>query len=329
MKKKISLCVYLLLVLGFVVVLTNSCEKDDKPSKTDPVITWTNPADIHYGTLLSEAQLNATSNVPGTFVYTPPIGTMLNNSADQSLLVCFTPTDITAYNSVCKSVIINVSASSGTVTDKEGNVYNTVIIAGQTWMAENLKTTIFNDGIEIPLITGYAEWSKLTTPAYCWYDNNNAYKDIYGALYNFHTVNIGKLCPTGWHVPTDDEWKTMQDYLMANGYNFDGSTTGYKFAKTLASITGWALSKTKGAIGNTDYPEKRNATGFTALPGDFRNIDGQFFSVGFNGHWWSATGYWWDASNQAWFRDLSYDSSVISWSSYSKTIGQSVRCLKD
>ncbi len=101
----------------------------------------------------------------------------------------------------------------------------------------------------------------------------------------------GQAGPTGWHVPTDAEWTTLENYLIANGYNYDGTTTGNKYAKALASATGWNYYSGTGTVGNTDYPAKRNATGFTALPGGFRGFDnGAFSGVGSNGGWWSSSG---------------------------------------
>src|SRR5674476_633708 len=104
--------------------------------------------------------------------------------------------------------------SSNTVTDIEGNVYHTVKIGTQTWMVENLKTTKYKDGTAIPLVTDNKVWINLPTPAYCWYDNDaTTYKNTYGALYNWYAVNTGKLAPTGWHIPTDAEWTTLQNYV--------------------------------------------------------------------------------------------------------------------
>ena len=121
------------------------------------------------------------------------------------------------------SVIITLSSChktenrqevSGNVTDIEGNVYNVVTIGTQVWMAENLKTTRFNDNSSIPQVTVTADWIVLTTPAYCWMLNDEVtYKDLYGALYNWFAVNSGKLCPTGWHVPSDAEFMTLEEAL--------------------------------------------------------------------------------------------------------------------
>ena len=220
------------------------------------------------------------------------------------------------------------SSAGTTVTDIDGNIYNTVTIGTQVWMKENLKTTKYKDGTSIPLVTDGTAWSNLSTPGYCWYNNDAAtYKTDYGALYNWHTVNTGNLCPTGWHAPTDTEWTTLENYLIANGYNYDGTTTGNKIAKSLASTTLWTSSSNTGSVGNTDYPAIRNATGFTALPGGYRYYTGSFDDIGNYGHWWSSTEY---SSTKAWYRFVSYDYSyVYSCYSMTKNCGFSVRCARD
>jgi hypothetical protein len=102
-------------------------------------------------------------------------------------------------------IIFNPDLAYGSIADVDGNLYKTIQIGTQIWMAENLKTTRFNDGAPIPYVTDDIEWEKLTTPGYCWYDNDpSSFKDIYGALYNWYAVNTYKLCPIGWHVPTNE-----------------------------------------------------------------------------------------------------------------------------
>lgn len=101
----------------------------------------------------------------------------------------------------------------GTITDADGNTYNTIWINGRQWMKENLKTTKYNNGTNIPNVTDNGTWAGLSTPAYCWYNNDIANKPNYGALYNWYAVNTGNLCPTGWHVPTDAEWYAMENYV--------------------------------------------------------------------------------------------------------------------
>jgi uncharacterized protein (TIGR02145 family) len=214
-----------------------------------------------------------------------------------------------------------------TVTDKDGNVYHTVTIGTQTWMVENLKTTQYNDGTAIPLVTDNTAWGNLTTSGYCWYNNDAAtYKNTYGALYNWYTVNTGKLAPTGWNVPTDDEWTTLENYLIANGYNYDGSTSGNFIAKSLAATTYWDTDTSTGSIGND--LSKNNITGFSALPGGYRGYKG-FYNAGYNCDWWSSESVANGAG--AWSRYLySYYSDIERNSNGSNELdGFSVRCVRD
>jgi len=185
----------------------------------------------------------------------------------------------------------------GTVTDADGNVYHTVTIGTQTWMVENLRTTKYNDGTPIPKVTHTKATGTLTTPGVYTYNNTTNMDTIilYGLLYTWNTVNTGKIAPIGWHVPTEDELATYENYLTANGYNYDGTTTGAKFAKALASVKYWNSSLYEGAVGNTDYPEKRNITGFTGLPGGALFDDGSspkyFNEIGNIGYWWTSTAF--------------------------------------
>ncbi|MBA7527477.1 hypothetical protein ES705_19653 [subsurface metagenome] len=176
-------------------------------------------------------------------------------------------------------------------------------------MAENLKTTKYNDGTAIPLVTNSTEWDNLTTPGYCWYNNDEAsYKNTYGALYNWYTVNTGKLCPTGWHVPTDSEWTILTDYL--GGY----------------SVAGGKLKETGTTHWNSPNTGATNESGFTALPGGYRTNSGAFNNVGSNGNWWSSTE---SSSTYAWHRSMNYSSSNVYRDYSGKSYGFSVRCVRD
>ena len=136
----------------------------------------------------------------------------------------------------------NLNAQPETVADIEGNIYSALRIGNQIWMAENLKTTKFNDGTLIPFVSSNLEWNKLSQPAYCWYNNdelNN--RKLYGALYNWFAVETGKLCPLGWHVPTDKEW-FAEAYLPAgyrdeNGVYWLLKNTCFFWTSTECSIT--------------------------------------------------------------------------------------------
>jgi uncharacterized protein (TIGR02145 family) len=140
------------------------------------------------------------------------------------------------------------------ITDKDDNTYTAVTIGTQVWIIENLKTTKYNDGTTIPNITDNEVWANLTTPGYCWYDNDaSTFKAIYGALYNWYAVNTGKLCPLGWHIPTRDDYTTLMLFLDTDG-TWDNNDAGGKLKET--GTIHW-LSPNIGAT---------NESGFTALP---------------------------------------------------------------
>ena len=199
---------------------------------------------------------------------------------------------------------------SGTLTDtRDGHTYSTVRIGNQWWMSENLNATKYNDGTPIPLVTYNTAWDNLCTPGYCWYDNDSAtYANPYGALYNWYTVETGDLCPTGWHVPSYDEWTTLADNL--------GGTiaAGGKLKET--GTTHWSSPNT-GAT---------NESGFTALPGGLRFYNGgTFHYVGNSGDWWSSSKY----GSKAYHSGVSYDSNDLGILPCHKSMGISVRCIKD
>lgn len=199
--------------------------------------------------------------------------------------------------------------SNGPVSDVDGNTYSTVTIGTQVWMKENLKTTKYNDGTAIPNVTNNATWTGLTTGAYCWYNNDISYKNPYGALYNWYTVNAGKLCPTGWHVPSDAEWTTLATYLGGE------SVAGGKLMETGTSH--W-ISPNTGA---------NNETGFSALPGGDRDGGiGMFSFIGYTGNWFSYTEF---SATNAWYRVMGSGYSIINKGNVSKKYGFSVRCLRD
>ena len=195
-----------------------------------------------------------------------------------------------------------------TISDNDGNIFSTVTIGTQVWMTENLKTTKYNDGTSIPLVTEGAKWAALLTPGYCWYNNDAANKNNYGALYNWYTVNTGKLCPTGWHVPSDAEWTILTTYLGGE------SVAGGKLKETGTSH--W-LSPNTGAT---------NESIFSALPGGYRFVFGSFYFIGEYGHWWSSTGY---STDRAWYQLMYYNYSKVTRVNLDKRYGFSVRCLKN
>jgi uncharacterized protein (TIGR02145 family) len=199
------------------------------------------------------------------------------------------------------------------ITDFDGNVYQTVKIGTQVWMKENLRTTKYRYGFAIPNLTNLTDWASATSGAYCWYDNNITNKNIYGALYNWYAASTGNLCPIGWHVPTDAEWTTLITFLGGE------TVAGGKLKE--AGITHWASPNT-GAT---------NKSGFTALPGACRFAGTALDPEGFagiksGGIWWSASEY--DATN-AWASSVIFNDSKSFKGYLSKNIGNSVRCIKN
>ena len=206
---------------------------------------------------------------------------------------------------------------AGLITDIEGNTYRTVTIGSQTWMSENLRTGKFKTGEGIPLVEDKTTWSNLTTPAYCWYENDKPkYGVSYGALYNWYTVSTGNLCPAGWHVPAMDEWRILEDYLEG----FSGKAGG-KLKE--AGTVHW-ISPNNGAT---------NESGFTALPsGTLYTPPGPinyiFSGEGKSGSWWSSTpGF--DEIKQAFTIGVSYSTFSIGSGSGFKQAGNAIRCIKD
>ena len=213
-----------------------------------------------------------------------------------------------------------------TVTDRDGNVYDTVKIGTQTWMVENLKTTKYRNGDSIPNVTVAAIWENLTSGGYCNYNNETYYGSKYGCLYNWYAVSDSRnLAPVGWHVATDADWTILQDYLIANGYNYDGSIVGNKIAKSLAANTDWYTGGTTvGSIGND--LSKNNKTGFTALPSGYRIDNGSFVNMTFHAFWWTTTE---SSSTNAVYIYLHFSDPSLTIYPSSKKWGRSVRCVKD
>jgi uncharacterized protein (TIGR02145 family) len=230
------------------------------------------------------------------------------------------------YNSDTSGIEIKMIVCAGTVTDIDGNVYQTVRIGNQVWMAENLRVTKHNDGSAISLVTDSAAWegieySNLPTPAYCYYNNTTNADSIkkYGALYNWYVVspaNTKKLAPAGWHVPSDSEWTILENYLML------------KVAKSLAAKTDWVTYTTAGTIG-CDLT-MNNSSGFSALPGGSRFDIGSFNYQSRYGYWWSATAFNANAT-VAWSRYFGFDSvrPIRFFLGSQEGDGFSVRLLRD
>ena len=210
------------------------------------------------------------------------------------------------------NAVFNPNLTYGTMTDQDGNVYKTIHINGQTWMAENLRTTKYRNGDPIPKISDNTAWASLTTGAYCNYNNTENIDTIatYGRLYNWYAISDTRnLAPKGWHVATNTEWKTLT--LLLGGENL----AGYKFKET----------------GNTHwYGSNENATnesGLTILPSGLRDpSDGTFCCIGVKGIYWSSTqsddSYAWDK------HFIAQTNECINFPNH-MNYGFAVRCVKD
>lgn len=200
---------------------------------------------------------------------------------------------------------------SRTIEDIDGNVYKTTKIGSQLWMAENLKTTRYNDGTPIPYVTDGGTWANLTTPAYCYINNDPAtYASPYGALYNYYAVadtNSLNVCPVGWHVPSDLEWTTLTNYLGG------------------LAVAGSKLKETGTLYWNSPNTDATNESDFAGL-GSGGRFASSFFNIGSNGYWLSSTEV--NATN-FWHRYLWNNEIFVTRDNSAKSIGFGVRCLKD
>jgi uncharacterized protein (TIGR02145 family) len=206
-------------------------------------------------------------------------------------------------------VPFKTDASSNTVTDIDGNVYQIVTIGTQVWMVENLKVTHYRNGNEIPNVTVPTTWQGLTTGACCEYNNDINNVATYGRLYNWYSVNDSRnIAPAGWHVPSDEEWQILVDYLG------DSVVAGGKIKEI--GTTHW-VSPNTGAT---------NESGFSGLPGGCRYSNGNFLYMGSYAYYWSSTEY---NSDNAWDRYLGFNYSQVSHDCNYKQRGFSVRCVRD
>lgn len=223
------------------------------------------------------------------------------------------------------SLFALVSNAQEVIYDIEGNAYDTVIIGNQIWFKQNLKTTKYNDGSQIscpgPKKGADGEWYKTKDGAYAWHLDNILYKDTIGALYNWFAASSGKLCPEGWRVPTDEDWKNLANSL--GGFDVAGKKMRSTLAKdrTKEEIEAdpitpyWMLS---------DLPT--NESGFTALPGGTRSYEGAY-----DGFYMAA--YFWGSSSQSkyygWYVTTGFASEDLKLGKSLKNTGMSVRCVRD
>ena len=204
---------------------------------------------------------------------------------------------------------LNVKNNAQTVTDYDGNVYNTVTIGSQVWFVENLKVTHYNNGDSVPNVTDNMTWFNLTTGAYCDYNNIPDSSTTYGRIYNWYAVDDSRsLCPQNWHVPTNAEWTKLSTFLGGE------------------SIAGGKLKEDGTVHWNAPNTGATNESGFTALPGSGRGDNGQFTGIGKYSTWYSSTEV---SGDYSWHRDMSYTSTEVISAIGPGMYGFSVRCIRD
>ena len=268
-----------------------------------------------------------TSDASGTGTFTSSLTELIGNTI--YYLRAYATNNVgTSYGNE-----LSFKTYTGSVTDIDGNIYNTVTIGTQIWIAENLKTTKYPDGTNIPIVNTVSAWNDLTITdaAYCWYDDDIVNKNTYGAFYTWSAAMNGTVssstnpsgvqgvCPTGWHLPSDGEWKTLEMYL--------GMTQGQADLLGDRGTDQGSQLKEAGTI-HWDSPNTgTNSSGFTALPGGGRKyLDGLFYPSGRFGFWWSTSE---DSNYQVWYRMLYNGYNTVSRSNINKATGYSVRCVKD
>jgi len=224
----------------------------------------------------------------------------------------------------------NPDLEYGSVSDVDGNNYRTIDIGEQVWMAENLNTSRYADGSAIPLVADSADWTKLEVDekAYCWFDNSDSMRNIYGALYSWAAASGGQqvmegealqgLCPDGWHLPSDEDWKTLEAFLGMGANELDRKDWRGEGVASALKEQGYS---------HWDFPnEGDNSSGFTALPNGFRSTNGSFYA--YYGAFWTANE---DPSSVdlAWFRSMLSQREKVLRERDFKGSGFAVRCVQD
>jgi len=240
----------------------------------------------------------------------------------------YSKAEVDALIANLQSQIDNTETAS--VTDIDGNTYDYITYGDQVWTVDNAAMETYRDGTPIPQVTDATEWANLITGAWAYYNNDPSKPRFYNwyAVMGIHDTDPDtpnkEFAPEGWHVSSDAEWTTLEEYLIANGYNYDGTTTGNKIAKSIASNTGWVSSSTTGVSGNDQ--SLNNSSGFNAFPEGNRNDSGSFLNEGSNAIFWSSTE---TNTSYAWNRDLYLNNSYLSRDPPNEQNGFSVRFVRD
>ena len=293
---------------------------------TPPVITiiGDNPLEINIGEYYTEFGATATDDVDGDITQDVIIDSSnLNTTLAGNYTVSYSVSDSSNNSTNEQREVIVIS-------NCDGIPYDSIVYGTQEWTVENACHITYRDGTPIPLITDEVAWANLTTGAWAYFDNDHTKGKLYNwyAVMGIHDTDPNtpnkEFAPEGWHVPSDAEWTTLKNHLIANGYNYDGTTSENKIGKAMASTTGWDSSIQTGAVGNDQ--SVNNSSGFNAYPEGYREINGVFWAAAFDAYFWSTTLY---ASDWALSSNL-YSNEIFleSYHSY-KQKGCSVRFVRN
>lgn len=209
-----------------------------------------------------------------------------------------------------------VLSQTDSITDLEGNVYKTVVIGTQWWMAENLKATKFNNGEEIPFLKDATDWANDTEGGYCYYANRSSLMETYGNLYNWYTVaDERELCPSGWHVPSDDEWITLEKHLGMS-------------ESEAVRMTAWR-GTTEGTKLKDESFGGNNSSGFTALASGYRDPKGVFKAMGTDNDYWTSTPYENQGNTEGVLHGLLNSNTSVVRNFHVPAYGFCIRCVRD
>jgi len=339
------------ILLIFITTLLLSCSNDDNnPTVSESsvpelatvtIITITSSSANFGGNITSDGgETVTTCGVCWSTSLTPTVSDNTTNDWDEadkftSKISGLTPETIYyvrayATNSVGTGYGSTVSFTTfetgkGTLTDRDGNLYQIIKIGNQWWMAENLKVTHYRNGATISNVADNTEWANIITGAHCSYGNNPSNVTMYGNLYNWYAVDDSRdIAPKGWHVPTDEEWQELEIYL---GMSPSAAISGTTWRGT---DEGGKLKEAGTAHWNAPNTGATNESGFTALPGGGRssleNFEGKFEYKNVYASLWSSSD---ESTSQAWFRNLGHSHSDVKRNRISKNNGFSVRCIMD
>jgi len=247
---------------------------------------------------------------------------------DNLELVCEKEGYLTTHYSIDpkrrSEIDITMIPSSGSVTDVDGNKYQTVLIGEQEWTTQNLRTTKLNDGTPILHVTEDEKWVS-ETPQYCYLHNNPDFAQRFGILYNWYVLETGKLAPEGWRVSTAEDWEQLEQYLISTHHNFDQSKKGNQLAKTLSSQTNdWPMDFPAGTSGNQF--QLNNSSGFSAFPSGARGgAKGNFVHLNEDAYWWTAT----EKNGKAIRRNIFGSKTLLNLTTSNKSAGMSIRLVRD